>query len=175
MKRFITLALAIILIAGIFSVPLEAKKKVIPGSAITDLLVGTSQVLDTSTVFDITGYNYVGLTAQLTRASGGASGAGLFYVEGSVDAGIWEKVYMVCLSDTFAVKNSVAFSGETSLQKSVIISIVPYDLADAQNGSAVADGLHFGNFLPYEKLRLIVDDTNWNWVGTFDFDWIVEK
>ena len=98
MKRFITLALALVLIAGIFTAgPAEAKdKKIIPGSTITTLLVGTSQVIDTSMAIDAWVWDYIGVTVQIDVTSGGGAGAGLFYFEGSTDAGVWEKMKALC-------------------------------------------------------------------------------
>ena len=172
MKRFMTIALALILIAGILSVgPAEAKKRVIPGSTIADLLVATSAVLDTGLVFDVSGYDYVGLVCQIDSDTLGASGAGFFYIQGSTEAGVWEKVRFINLSDSCVVTDTVVLSGTGDIQKSVVLCL-PYDLKDGAN--ATPDGVFIGNYLPYEKLRFIISDTNWNTRAEVDFYWIVE-
>jgi hypothetical protein len=170
MRRIFAVALAAVLIACLAFSPAEAKKKTITGSAITDLVVGTSSVSDTSTSIDITGYDYIGLTTQIVVASGGGAGAGLFYVEGSVDAGVWTKVAVIDFADTNMIRTDIPFAGTASLQKSIVVSVLGYTVADDD----VFDGFWLGNYLPYDKLRVIVTDTNWNAAATFSYDWIVE-
>lgn len=172
MRNLLTVVLVAFLIGGVLTAPVDAasRKRIIPGSSITALIVGTDAVSDTSTAIDITDYSEIGITATITVTSGGSAGAGLYYIEGSIDGTVWTKVPVIDMTDTGMVRTDMAFASTASLQVSGIV-VSGYTIAD----DSAYDGFFMGNYLPYKVLRIVVVDTNWNAAATFTFDWIVTQ
>jgi len=185
MKRFIFVALAVLIMGALVAPmsPAEGKDwKMIASGGLDTMLVGTSAVLDTTPAISFQDKNFLVFQLDLTLASGGNAGAGFVYVEGRVSDGNWVKLPLVDLSDSCAVVYEAIFDGQATLTKYVIVGkALPLglDTTDYIGGTFVAGKGEmlpgpplWGDYLPFDKVRAITSDTNWNAVVTVSGSWI---
>lgn len=171
MKRFTILIVAIALI--LFSVsPAEAAKveKKYFGD-VTDLVVGTSAVVDTVGTINIGEYDWIGFHIEVDVASGGGSGGGTITFEGNTGGLQWTPLWIIEYSDSGYVNTSLTLTSTSDLVFTGSLTF-PYDLTDA---NAAINGFDSTVPLPFEKIRCIVTDTNWNAAAEVDGYYLLKK
>lgn len=179
MKRLtFTSILIAIMVFAVFT-PARAGTEVRQMSAITDLLVGTSAVSDTTTAINCLNYDYIGAAFDIDWTSGGDAGGGLVYFEGRVHStsGTWVKLWVVDLTDSMEVKQDIAWAATLQADASlaVIITAVPVGIKSSEVTTTRPVGGMISNALPFYEIRSVVVDTNWNAVAGITGYWILKK
>ena len=172
MRRLLIGLVALVLLLGT-GAPSAADKATRQWDTVTDLLVGTSAVLDTVGLFDTKHFDKIGVHITVDVTSGGGAGGGEIWFEGSVDTLGWTKLWIVQLSDSGFINQSFTLTSTTDLTFSGIL-VCPYDITDA---NAVIDGILDPTkyLFPYSKIRCIVKDTNWNAAAGVDGWYVYER
>jgi hypothetical protein len=182
MKRWISFALVVILVAFSFSAPVSAlgRTQVLKMTGLNDSLTcAASAVYDTSSVLYNAGdYEYIALVVDVDRVGGGLGGAGLFAVEGKIaGTSLWLPVPMANVKDSLEICNSIAMSGAVDVEYSAFVG--PHPPAISKSGLTRATAVYFAGGItysyPFTELRLIITDTNWTLSGPVDAYWILKK
>jgi len=187
MRKLFTFVALVALVFGALAftgAPAVAKDfETISTGALDTLLVGTSAVLDTTLAVSIK--KDMALVIDIEVLSGGGSGAGYVKVQGRVASGYWIDLPLVDLSDSCAVVINAAFSGTASLAKYVLIGkALPLglDTTDYFGAYKIAgtagEGTGYAiinDWLPIDKVRAIISDTNWNASAALTGTWVYKQ
>jgi hypothetical protein len=192
-KLFLIGAALAALLALAFSDVIAQENIYIPMGKMNDsLTVATSQIYDTSTTLAPSLYSYIAAVIKVDRLMAGSAGAGYFYFEGSYTptkyptayagscdtSSYWIRIPFLSVTDSLEMKTSEVMSGYADISYAAILSIMPNSFVKgwASGGKVGAiEGAAMFNYLPFNRIRMIISDTNWNIKAKVYPYWVVRK
>jgi hypothetical protein len=176
MKRLFTFAL-IAALALLLSTPANADKRVIEMNACA-VTTGTSAEYDTTLAIDITDAAILSGYVTIDVSSGGSAGAGYLKFEASDASGTgWTTLFVVDHSDSLTLTTQIAYSSTVDLYKAFTLCL-PVEVAAGGAGGATAvplEILYDLQLLGFEKVRMIIVDTNWNAAAAITGSWYMKE
>ena len=174
--------LALIFLVILVLIPIEARAwrdvEVFTAAWADTLATGTTADTIYSGWMNIEDYDYVAVQTFLDVTSGGGAGAGALYVQGRISSGTnYENLWFINMSDSMEIVTSEAISSTADLTKTFLLSMQPSKSlkALAEAAEDTEDIFVLGNYLPYDEIRVMIIDTNWNAAVDVSGKWIFKK